>query len=573
MACAVSIRSTPRRDGGCCADTPDGGVYTRAVDSERFEHHLTSPRGRGTLPGGGADAGAADGVAGTKACGDVVRFGLALSADGTRVADAGYVAEGCGATLAAGSAAVELVAGAPLLDVARVGAREIAGELGGLSPGKLHAAELVADALARALGTAAHAHAALPAAGRTLVAMSGGVDSAVAALLCAWSAAPAGASAAAAPASAAPLGDRALARGPFGDRALAGDPFRDAVLAVTVELWADEANDGERSCCSAQAVRVARGLAHRMGIPHFTLDLRAPFRAGVVDPYLSEHAGGLTPNPCIRCNGRVRLDAMLTLARGLGADALATGHYARTAEHGDPAGPLLRAAADPAKDQAYMLSAVEPDTLAQLRFPLGELTKPEVRRIAAEAQLPVASKQDSQDLCFLAGTSRAAFLRRHGGIGEREGEIVDRTGRVLGRHRGHHAFTVGQRRGLGLGAPQQLYVLATDAHTNRVVVGSREELETTRVALRGLRLHRDGARVDRVKLRYRSKAIPARLLGAPAAGAHRHAELQLDEPVDGAAPGQLACLLDGELVVGWATIVAPAPATAAPAPNAALAVA
>jgi tRNA-specific 2-thiouridylase len=504
------------------------------VDSERFEHHLTSPRGRGALPGDCA-GGAADGVAGTKACGDVVRFGLALSEDGTHVADAGYVAEGCGATLAAGSAAVELVASAPLLDAARIGAREIAEELGGLSPGKLHAAELVADALARALGTAAHAHAALPAAGRTLVAMSGGVDSAVAALLSARDS--------------------------------------DAVLAVTVELWADEANDGERSCCSAQAVRVARALAHRMGIPHFTLDLRAPFRAGVVDPYLAEHAQGLTPNPCIRCNGHVRLDAMLQLARGLGATALATGHYARTAEHDRPGGPLLRAAADPAKDQAYMLSAVEPDTLAQLRFPLGELTKPEVRRIAADAQLPVASKQDSQDLCFLAGTTRAAFLQRHGRIGDTPGEIVDRAGRVLGRHRGHHAFTVGQRRGLGLGAPQQLYVLATDARSNRVVVGSREELETLRVPLRGLRLHRDGARVDRVKLRYRSKPIPARLLGDLAAGAHRRAELELAEPVDGAAPGQLACLLDGELIVGWATIVAPATETAPPASDAALAVA
>jgi len=525
------------------------------VDSERFEHHLTSPRGRGRLPGDGS-GGAADGVAGTKACGDVVRFGLALSHDGTRVADAGYVAEGCGATLAAGSAAVELVAGAPLLDVARIGAREIAEELGGLSPGKLHAAELVADALARALGTAAHAAAQLPAAGRTLVAMSGGVDSAVAALLCARGAHGARPTVPAGP-DAQPPGHAPPASGPDGD----------AVLAVTVELWADEASDGERSCCSAQAVRVARGLAHRMGIPHFTLDLRAPFRAGVVDPYLTEHAQGLTPNPCIRCNGHVRLDAMLQLARRLGADALATGHYARSAEHDDPAGPLLRGAADPAKDQAYMLSAVEPETLARLRFPLGELTKPEVRTLAAQAQLPVASKQDSQDLCFLAGTSRAAFLRRHGGIDDNSGEIVDRTGRVLGRHRGHHAFTVGQRRGLGLGTPHQLYVLATDARTNRVVVGSREELETTRVALRGLRLHRDGARVDRVKLRYRSKAIPARLLGEdggdpPAAGAHRAAGLQLGAPVDGAAPGQLACLLDGELIVGWATIVAPAPAAA-----------
>jgi tRNA-uridine 2-sulfurtransferase len=485
------------------------------VDAERFEHHLISPRGRGKLPAGGAT-----GVAGTQACGDVVRFGLTLTEDGTRVADAGYTVDGCGAAVAAASAAVELAVGGPILDVARVGAREIAGELGGLSPGKFHAADLVADALQRALGTAAYRTAQLPAADRTLVAMSGGVDSAVAALLCARETSD--------------------------------------VVAVTLELWADEEHDGERSCCSAQAVRLARGLAHRMGLPHFTLDLRDEFRAGVVDPFLVDYADGLTPNPCIRCNGHVRLDAMLDLAERIGAQALATGHYARTTDPDDPAGPLLRAAADAWKDQTYMLAAVQPETLARLRFPLGELTKPQVRALAAEAHLPVAGKQDSQDLCFLAGTTRAAFLARHGGLRERPGEIVDRAGRVLGRHRGHQHFTVGQRKGLGLGTPHALYVLGTDARANRVIAGTREELETMRVSIRGARLHRDGARVDRVKLRYRSKALPARLLDEPAAGNHRRLEIELAEPVDGAAPGQLACLLDGEVVVGWGWIVATA---------------
>jgi tRNA-specific 2-thiouridylase len=494
------------------------------VDSERFEHHLTSPRGRGRLPD---DAAGASGVAGTKACGDIVRFGLTLSEDGTHVADAGYEAEGCGSTIAAGSAAVELAVGRPLLDVARVGAREISDELGGLSPAKLHAAELAADALARALGTAAHERAALPTVpGRTLVAMSGGVDSAVAALLC--------------------------SRAPD-----------EEVLAVTLELWADEANDAERSCCSASAVRGARALALRMGIPHFTLDLRAPFRAGVVEPFMAEFDAGLTPNPCIRCNGHVRLDAMLDLADRLGAPALATGHYARVAERDDPAGPLLRTAADPAKDQTYMLAALDPASLARMRFPLAELTKPEVRAVAAEASLAVATKADSQDLCFLAGTSRAAFLARHGGIRERLGEIVDSRGHVIGRHRGHHGFTVGQRRGLGVSGNEPLYVLGTDARENRVIAGTRAELETTRVSVRGARLHRDGARVDRVKLRYRAKPIPARLLGEPAAGSHRALEIALEEPVDGAAPGQMACLMDGELVVGWATIAAPTAAAAA----------
>jgi tRNA-specific 2-thiouridylase len=476
------------------------------VDRERFAEHLSAPAGRGSTP-----EGAHHGAAGGAACGDLIRFSLAVSGD--RVRAAGFEASGCGALTAAGSAAVTLVEGEPLLVAARVGAHAIAEELGGLSPGKFHAADLVADALHRALGAAAAAGARLAAEPRrTLVAMSGGVDSAVAALL--------------------------VSR--------AG---RDAV-AVTLELWADPANDAEASCCSAHAVRVARSVAHGMGLAHLTLDLREAFRAGVVEPFLAGHAAGVTPNPCVGCNGHVRLDAMLELAGRLGAADLATGHYARTTEDG-----LLRAAADPAKDQTYMLSAVSRETVARLRFPLGELTKPEVRALAAEAELPVASKAESQDLCFLAGTGKAAFLARHAGLADRPGEVVDREGRVLGRHRGAHHFTVGQRRGLGLATGEPLYVLATDAAANRVVAGPHAALATRAVTLRGARLHRGAEEVDGVKLRYHARTIPCRVSAAPA-GAHRRLELELLDTVDGAAPGQTACLLRGDVVVGWGTISA-----------------
>ena len=469
---------------------------------EAFREHLEHPAGRGVRP-----PGAHDGSAGGAACGDLIR--LSLVVDGERVAAAGFEASGCGAMTAAGSAAVTLVEAAHVLDAARVGPHEIAAELGGLSPGKFHAADLAADALHRALGAAARAGAAVAAdPGRTLVAMSGGVDSAVAALL-------AGAGAA----------------------------------AVTLELWSDPANDAEASCCSAHAVRLARSLAHRMGMPHFTLDLREEFRAGVVDPFLAGHAAGVTPNPCVGCNGHVRLDAMIEFADRLGAAALATGHYARTTPDG-----LLRAAADPAKDQTYMLAAVAPGTLARLRFPLGDLTKPRVRALAADAGLPVASKAESQDLCFLAGTGKAAFLARHGALGERPGDLVDQAGRVLGRHRGHHHNTVGQRRGLGVAAAEPLYVLATDATANRVVVGPRAQLATRAVAVRGARLHRAGSEVDAVRLRYHARAIACRVAGDLAPGAHKRLELELADPVDGAAPGQTACLLDGDVVVGYGTI-------------------
>jgi tRNA-specific 2-thiouridylase len=292
-----------------------------------------------------------------------------------------------------------------------------------------------------------------------------------------------------------------------------------------------------------------------MGLPHLTLDLREEFSAGVVSPFISGYAAGETPNPCVRCNGHVRIDAMLELADRLGCELLATGHYARIAEMSDPRGPLLRVAADPAKDQSYMLAALSPGSLARLRFPLGALTKPRVREIARAAELPVAEKPESQDLCFLAGTDRARFLSRHGKIGEGQGALVDRDGQVLGTHRGQHRFTVGQRRGIGLAGREPLYVVAKDAAANRVVVGPRRQLYCGAVAVRGAQLHRSGDRVDRVKLRYRSRALPGKLVGAPSAGRHASLEVVLREWAEAVAPGQLACLMDGELVVGWGTIV------------------
>jgi tRNA-specific 2-thiouridylase len=201
-----------------------------------------------------------------------------------------------------------------------------------------------------------------------------------------------------------------------------------------------------------------------------------------------------------------------------------------------------------------MLAAVSQATLARLRLPLGGLTKPQVRALAADADLPVASKAESQDLCFLAGTGKAAFLARHAGLPDRPGDIVAGDGSVVGRHRGHHHFTVGQRRGLGVAAPEPMYVLATDAGANRVTVGPRAALATHAVSVRGARLHRAGAEVDAVKLRYRSKPVACRVAGDAAPGNHRRLELELADPVDGAAPGQTACLLRGDVVVGWGTI-------------------
>ena len=474
-----------------------------------FADHLNAPRGEGALrdhPHTGAAGGAP--------CGDLVR--IAVRIEGDRIAEAGFDADGCGALTAAASAIVESIEGEPFLDACRWNAARVSDELGGLVPGKRHAAELAADALHRALGAAAKDSAASlePVGRRTLVAMSGGVDSAAAAQL-------------------------ALDAG-------------DEVVAVTLELWSDPGTDGEKSCCSPQAVRGARDLAHRMGVPHITLDLRERFRAEVVDTFLDGYAAGRTPNPCVRCNGEVRFDAMLELAEALGAAKLATGHYARVAR--DEHGPLIRAATDPRKDQSYMLAKLDPALLDRISFPLGGLTKDAVRALAREAGLPVADKRESQDLCFVAGLGGRAFLQRHGGPRlRRPGEIVDRSGNVLGSHEGQHNFTVGQRRGLKLASSEPMYVLKREADTNRVVVGPRSELATDRIRLENATLHRSPEHAETVRLRYHAEPLACRVHVEE----DGTLELELDRPANGVAPGQLACLMREDRVVGEGTIGEP----------------
>ncbi|HEX6688811.1 MAG TPA: tRNA 2-thiouridine(34) synthase MnmA [Solirubrobacterales bacterium] len=482
------------------------------MSRELFEHYLRDDARLGPAP-----AGAFSGAAGGAACGDLSRLSLVLEQG--RVAAVTFDAEGCGATRAATAAVAEMVDGEPLVEAARIGIDAVDEAIGGLTPAKRHAAQLAADALHRALaGAAASAETlAEPSGGRVLVAMSGGVDSAVAALL---------------------------------ERERGAD-----VLGVTLKLWADPETDGAKACCSPEAVLGARALAHSLGIPHLTLDLEEEFRRRVVGAFLDGYGAGATPNPCIVCNGEVRIAAMVDLAERLGADYLVTGHYARIVEDDD--GLLLAAASDRDKDQSYMLAALPPPLLERLRFPLTELSKPEVREIAARHELAVAKKPESQDLCFLAGQGKSRFLRRHGGLGERDGAVLDPAGSAIGRHRGHHNFTVGQRRGIGVSSPEPLYVLATDASANTITVGPRAELATRMVRIRDAVLHRDGGRVDAVRLRYHSEAIPA-AVAAVETGRHSELDIELGESFDAASPGQAAVLLSGEAIVGHGTIAAPA---------------
>jgi tRNA-specific 2-thiouridylase len=470
------------------------------MDLLAFEHHLASPQGLGTVPTGACTV-----TAGGGSCCDEITFSLAV--EGERVSGAGFRAQGCGAATAAASAAVTLVRRAPVLEAARIGAGQVAGELGGLSPAKLHAAELAADALARALGAAVRARAQLrsPPAGRTLVAMSGGVDSAVALLRAAPNA-----------------------------------------IGVTLRLWLDPAGpSSERSCCSPAAVIAARETCHRLGLPHVTLDLREEFRAIVVGPFVEGYAGGLTPNPCMRCNGRFRFDALVDFTRRAGADVLWTGHYARIVERDGLR--LIARGDDPAKDQSYMLATVDPALLDRVAFPLGGQGKRATRDEAAAAGLAAAERAESQEACFLAGDDYRTFLERQG-LTRRPGPIVDEDGVELGLHDGVWRYTPGQRRGIGLATTEPVYALRADTTTNTLTVGPRSALEVREVSVRG-RLYLPVERAD-VKLRYRSDVVPA--IVQPTGDGF---VLRFEQPAFAVAPGQVAVLYDDSAIVGAGVIV------------------
>jgi tRNA-uridine 2-sulfurtransferase len=362
---------------------------------------------------------------------------------------------------------------------------------------------LAVDALANALGPAFRA---APSPTRTAVAMSGGVDSAVALL-------------------------RSLP---------------DAV-GVTLRLWLDpEGPDSERACCSPDSVIAARETCHRLGVPHVTLDLREEFRRAVVTPFVRGYARGTTPNPCIRCNGGFRFAELLRFVDRAGCERLVTGHYARVLPYRGV--PLLARGADPRKDQSYMLAALDPKHLARIAFPLGDQDKETTRAEAERAGLAAARRPESQEACFLAGDDYRSFLERQG-LAAETGAILDEDGRELGRHDGYWRFTPGQRRGLGLAAGEPLYVLGTRPAANAVVVGPRESLARSSVSARG-RLYADVERVE-AKLRYRSAALPASVEKTTAGF-----RLTLDEPAYGVATGQAAVLYDGDAVVGYGLVTA-----------------
>lgn len=337
------------------------------------------------------------------------------------------------------------------------------------------------------------------------------------------------------------------------------------VVGVTLQLYDHGAAVGRRgACCAGQDIGDARDVAARLGIPHYVLDYESRFREAVIDDFASSYASGETPVPCIQCNRTVKFRDLLGVARDLGAAALATGHYARRVA--GPQGAELHRGADHARDQSYFLFATTQAQLDFLRFPLGGMAKEETRHHAARLGLQVAGKPDSQDICFVPDGDYARLVARLRPEAARPGDIVDMQGRVLGRHEGTIGFTVGQRRGLGIGgSPEPLYVVAVDPGAARVTVGPREALARREIDVGGFNWIGGGtppAELDDVAVRVRSTAAPAQatLRFGPEPG---RARIGLAVPEFAIAAGQAAVVQRGERILGggWIRRAEQAPRT------------
>jgi tRNA-specific 2-thiouridylase len=338
------------------------------------------------------------------------------------------------------------------------------------------------------------------------------------------------------------------------------------VAGLTMQLWnqrrlpevATEAATGR--CCSLDDVYDARRVAEHVGMPYYVVNLERQFEKNVVEPFVEEYLAGRTPVPCTLCNTFIKFDQFLDLADSVGARSIATGHYARITRHPESGRYEMRTAVDASKDQTYFLWGLTQEQLARTLFPLGEMTKPEVRALAEEFKLPVAKKHESYEICFVPNGDYAAFMDaylRDKGIepAATEGSIVNAEGRQLGRHAGAHHFTVGQRKGLGIAAKDPLYVIATDSGSQTVTVGSNDDLLRSGLIARDIRwLSLPGfggpglAAPARVRVRIRNRHTPAWATLYPLS--ENRAEARFDEPQRAVTPGQAAVFYSGELVVG-----------------------
>lgn len=322
-------------------------------------------------------------------------------------------------------------------------------------------------------------------------------------------------------------------------------------IGVMMRLWA-ETGEGEGSsnkCCSLESVNDARLVADKLGIPFYLINVEQTFKRQVVDFYIDAHRSGVTPNPCMECNRHIRFDYLLNYARKLGADYLATGHYAQLRRGEDGSVELLRGV-DELKDQSYVLSVLTQSELEDVLFPIGGYTKPQIRAIAAARGLPTASKHDSMDLCFVFDDDYRRFLRDWAADAMQPGPILDRTGREWGRHAGLPSYTIGQRKGLGIsGMSEPLFVLELDHARNALIVGTAAELGNTEFTVRQPSWTNgapDAPMRAEVRIRYKTRAVPCTVTPQP----NGDLQVTLDEPLRDISPGQSAVFYTGERALG-----------------------
>lgn len=325
------------------------------------------------------------------------------------------------------------------------------------------------------------------------------------------------------------------------------------VIGMMLRLWSEPGTEDENRCCTPDAMGLARRVAAKLGIPFYAIDARERFYEVVVQSFITTYEQGATPNPCILCNRDIRWGVLLERALAFGADYLSTGHYARLRPADDGSVHLLRGK-DSAKDQSYVLSVLDQPRLRRTLLPLGEYTKPEVRALARRFDLPVASRADSQDLCFLAGRDYRGFLNRHAPQTTRPGKIIDRAGNILGEHNGLAFYTIGQRKGLGLSSPDPLYVLEKDLANNTLVVGEETALGRRELLAADINWIAGAPPAQplaaQVKIRYKAVEAAAVVVPLPNGGAR----VAFENPLRDITPGQRVVLYNGEECLGGGTI-------------------
>ena len=326
------------------------------------------------------------------------------------------------------------------------------------------------------------------------------------------------------------------------------------VIGMMLRLWSEPGKEDSNRCCTPDSMAQARRVAAKLDIPFYVIDAKEVFRETVVQYFLEGYARGETPNPCLICNRQIRWTFLLEHALALGADFMATGHYVRIRKDERGKNVLLRAI-DRSKDQSYVLHVLNQDKLKHALFPVGDYPKPEIRAIAEKYGLPTASRKDSQDLCFLAGDDYRNFLRRNAAEMLNPGEILTREGRAVGTHTGLANYTIGQRKGLGIASPLPLYVLGKDPVTNTLIVGAQEELGSRDLTARDVNWLSgempEGPFRAEVKIRYTAKEAGA--LVTPMNG--NQTRVQFDAPQRDITAGQAAVFFDGELMLGGGIIL------------------